>query len=56
MKLSFTVVEIEEHDGFSVLWVNVSATDPALYASGSFGVQVSPEVAAQNTVGQELVM
>lgn len=52
--LKFTVIEIAPHDGYAVLWVSVSSSDPEIYASGTFGIQVSNEVAGKNTVGEEL--
>lgn len=52
----YTVVEIVEQAGFYSIWVTVSSSDPAIYASGTVGLQVSNEIAALNTVGGQLVL
>ncbi len=44
-KLKITCIEISKRDGFSVVAFEVSSNDSTLYASGTFGIQISDDSA-----------
>lgn len=54
--LTYTVIAIEQQEGYSTIWASVGSSDPAIYASGTIGLQVSDAIAAMNTVGAPLVL
>lgn len=41
MDLIATVIEVDPREGFAVVRFSLKSNDPAVYADGSFGMQVS---------------
>lgn len=54
--LTFTVIEIAQQEGYSILRVQVGSTLPEVTTGDAFGLAVPNEIASAQYVGEPLVL